>query len=92
MLIAVYLEDSVELLARLGAAMEIRDAPSAERAAHSLKGLASNFDAFSTVEAALAIETAARQGDWPAAIAGLPPLEQEASRLRQALTGCQHRQ
>ena len=92
MLIAVYLEDSVELLARLGAAMEIRDAPSAERAAHSLKGLASNFDAFSTVEAALAIETAARQGDWPAAIAGLPPLEQEASRLRQALTGYQHRQ
>jgi hypothetical protein len=54
--------------------------------------LASNFDAFSTVEAALAIETAARQGDWPAAIAGLPPLEQEASRLRQALTGCQQRQ
>ena len=92
MLIAVYLEDSVELLSRLGAAIDARDAASAERAAHSLKGLASNFDGFPAVEAALVIETAARQGDWPATIAGLPPLEQEVSRLRQALADCQQRQ
>ena len=85
MLIAVYLEDSVELLARLAVAIDQRDAAGAERAAHSLKGLASNFDAFPAVEAALVIETAARQGDWSAVTAGLPPLEQEVSRLRQAL-------
>jgi HPt (histidine-containing phosphotransfer) domain-containing protein len=92
MLITVYLEDSVELLSRLGAAIDARDAASAERAAHSLKGLASNFDGFPAVEAALVIETAARQGEWPAMIAGLPPLEQEVSRLRQALADCQQRQ
>ena len=92
MLIAVYMEDSVELLARLAAAIDQRDAANAERAAHSLKGLASNFDAFPAVETALAIETAARHGDWPAAIAGLPPLEQEVSRLRQALADYQQRQ
>ena len=92
MLIAVYLEDSVELLARLTAAIDQRDAANAERAAHSLKGLASNFDAFPAVETALAIETAARQGDWPAVTVGLPPLELEVSRLRQALADYQQRQ
>jgi HPt (histidine-containing phosphotransfer) domain-containing protein len=92
MLIAVYLEDSVELLSQLGAAIDARDAASAERAAHSLKGLASNFDGFPAVEAALVIETAARQGDWGATTAGLPTLEQEVSRLQQALADSQHRQ
>jgi two-component system, sensor histidine kinase and response regulator len=92
MLITVYLEDSMELLSRLSAAIEVRDAASAERAAHSLKGLASNFDAFPAVEAALVIETAARQGDWPAMTGGLPTLEQEVSRLRQALADYLQRQ
>ena len=91
MLIAVYLEDSVELLARLSAAIDQRDAAGAERAAHSLKGLASNFDGFRSVEAALIIETAARQGDWSAIDAGLPRLEQEVSLLRQALVDHQQR-
>jgi HPt (histidine-containing phosphotransfer) domain-containing protein len=92
MLITVYQEDSVELLSRLGAAISARDAAGAERAAHSLKGLASNFDGFPAVEAALLIETAARQGDWAATTAGLPTLEQEVSRLQQALADSQRRQ
>ncbi len=92
MLIAVYQEDSGELLSRLDVAIEARDAAGAERAAHSLKGLASNFDGFPAVEAALVIETAARQGDWGATTAGLPTLEQEVSRLRQALADYQRRQ
>ena len=85
MLVAVYQEDSVELLKRLQVAVEGRDRAAAERAAHSLKGLASNFDGFPAVEAALVIETAARQSDWSAMTAGLPTLDQEVSRLRQAL-------
>lgn len=85
MLIGVYQEDSGELQSRLDAAIEARDAAGAERAAHSLKGLASNFDGFPAVEAALVIETAARQGDWPTMTGGLPTLEREVSRLRQAL-------
>lgn len=92
MLIMVYQEDSVELFTRLRSAMEQRDAAGAERAAHSLKGLASNFDGFPAVEAALVIETAARQGDWPEATAGLPTLEQEVSRLRLALADYQRQQ
>jgi HPt (histidine-containing phosphotransfer) domain-containing protein len=91
MLITVYQEDSVELLERLKAAVAERDRANAERAAHSLKGLASNFDGFPAVEAALAIETAARQADWPTMTAGLPMLEQEVSRLRQALADYQQR-
>jgi HPt (histidine-containing phosphotransfer) domain-containing protein len=85
MLIVVYQEDSVELLQRLIAALEKHDRAGAERAAHSLKGLASNFDGIHAVEAALVIERAARQDDWPTMTAGLPTLEQEVSRLRQAL-------
>ncbi|QDT74463.1 Hpt domain-containing protein [Lacipirellula limnantheis] len=85
MLIAVYREDSAGLLTRLSDAVRDRDAAAAERAAHSLKGLAANFDGFPAVEAALVIETAARQGNWPAITAGHLKLEQEVSRLRQAL-------
>ena len=91
MLITVYQEDSVELLTQLNVAIGERNTLSAERAAHSLKGLASNFDGFRSVEAALIIETAARQGDWSAIDAGLPRLEQEVSLLRQALVDHQQR-
>lgn len=89
MLIGVYQEDSVDLLQRLTTAIEQRDAPGAERSSHSLKGLASNFDGMPAVEAALVIETAARQGAWPTVTDGLPTLEQEVSRLRQALADYQ---
>ena len=88
-LIAVFHEDSVELLIRLATAVEQRDAARAERAAHSLKGLAANFDGFPAVEAARVIEEAARQADWPAVAGGLPTLEREVSRLRLALADCQ---
>jgi HPt (histidine-containing phosphotransfer) domain-containing protein len=91
MLITVYQEDSVELLTQLNVAIGERNMLSAERAAHSLKGLASNFDGFRSVEAALIIETAARQGDWSAIDVGLPRLEQEVALLRQALVDHQQR-
>jgi HPt (histidine-containing phosphotransfer) domain-containing protein len=85
MLIAVFREDSGDLLGRLRAAVERRDAAEAERAAHSLKGLASNFDGAAAVEAALVIETASRRREWPAVTDGLPTLEREVAKLRQAL-------
>ena len=89
MLIGVYQEDSQALVERLLTAAEKRNAAEAERAAHSLKGLAANFDGGPAVQAALVIETAACQGEWPVAIAGLPTLEREVSRLRQALADFQ---
>lgn len=89
MLIGVYLEDSEALVERLVAAIEERDAAEAQRASHSLKGLAANFDGTPAAQAALVIEAASRQGDWLVVTAGLPPLEQEVSRLRQALADFQ---
>lgn len=89
MLIGVYLEDSQALVERLVAVIDKRDAAESQRAAHSLKGLAANFDGAPAAQAALVIEAAARQGDWPVVTAGLPPLEQEVSRLRQALADFQ---
>lgn len=85
MLIAVYLEDSVELETRLGGAVKQQDAAGAERAAHSLKGLAANFDGFLAVDAAFTIEEAARRQEWEAVHAGLPRLEQAGAQLRLAL-------
>lgn len=92
MLIAVYLEDSVELEVRLRSAIEQHDAAAAERAAHSLKGLAANFDGLLAVDAAFAIEEAARRQQWEAVHAGLQTLEQAGAQLRRALAEHQQSQ
>jgi HPt (histidine-containing phosphotransfer) domain-containing protein len=85
MLIAVYLEDSVELETRLRGAVEKQDAATAERAAHSLKGLAANFDGLLAVDAAFTIEEAVRRQEWGVVHAALPTLEQAGAQLRRAL-------
>jgi two-component system, sensor histidine kinase and response regulator len=90
MLIAVYLEDSIELEARLRGAVEKQDAAAAERAAHSLKGLAANFDGLLAVDAAFTIEEASRRQEWAAVRDALPTLEQAGEQLRRALAA--HRQ
>jgi two-component system, sensor histidine kinase and response regulator len=72
-LVNVFQQDSVELfeqlLSRL-AAGQVRDV---ERAAHSLRGLAANFDAKEAVEAAFLIEETARCGS----LVGIEPRIQE---------------
>lgn len=85
MLIKIFHEDSVVMLEKLRSATRNRDAREAERNAHSLKGLSANFDGFPAVEAALVVEGAARQGDWQPIIDGLPDLERQIQRLREAL-------
>ncbi|BBO34666.1 Hpt domain-containing protein [Lacipirellula parvula] len=85
MLITVYLEDSVELETRLRGAVEKQDAAASERVAHSLKGLAANFDGLLAVDAAFTIEEASRRKEWAAVHAALPTLEQAGAQLRQAL-------
>jgi HPt (histidine-containing phosphotransfer) domain-containing protein len=89
MLITIFREDSVTLFEELQAATESRDIANAKRHAHSLKGLAANFDGFPAVNAALVVEEAARQGDWQAIIAGLPDLKCNLELLRQALADYQ---
>ncbi|WP_417849554.1 PAS domain S-box protein [Thalassoglobus sp.] len=55
-----FLEDSPQLLEEIKTAHENSSFPELHRAAHSLKGLASNFDAFKLVASAAEIENAAK--------------------------------
>jgi two-component system, sensor histidine kinase and response regulator len=82
-----FLEDSPGLLDQLRAALAEGDATTAERSAHSLKGLAANFGAQQAVDAALAIESAARDGKLPEAGRLRAGLEQEIAALQGALKG-----
>jgi two-component system, sensor histidine kinase and response regulator len=82
-----FLEDSPGLIDQLRSALAVRDATSAERAAHSLKGLAGNFGAKQAVETALAIEVLAKDGKLAETRPLLEPLEQEMATLQQALKG-----
>jgi two-component system, sensor histidine kinase and response regulator len=61
-LIRFFLDDAAALLSRMEAALESKDARAVELAAHSLKGLCSNFGARRAVAAAYAIEESARAG------------------------------
>ena len=61
-LVRFFLDDAAMLLARMEAALESKDARAVELAAHSLKGLCSNFGAGRAVAAAYAIEESARAG------------------------------
>jgi HPt (histidine-containing phosphotransfer) domain-containing protein len=80
MLIEVFHQDSAEIYQRLSASLAAGNLPEAERAAHSLKGLAANFDAKDAAEAALHIEEMTRRG----ATHGIEPrLEALAARLEE---------
>src|SRR5438093_383143 len=54
--VAIYDEDSPQLLERIRAAIREGDAARLHQAAHSLKGLVSNFGAGAAAEAAYALE------------------------------------
>ena len=74
---AVFLKELNNMLGDVRAALAAGDLKTLERAAHSLKGAASNFRADSVTQAAQALETAAKQGqiaDAPAKIAALEGL------------------
>ena len=85
MLITIFREDSLTLFSELQAATERRSLADAMRNAHSLKGLAANFDGFPAVNAALVVEEAARQGNWQQIVDGMPLLEAKLEQLRCAL-------
>ncbi len=58
--VEVYHEDSPKLLDAIGRAVDHGDGPALQRAAHSLKGLAANFDAREVVEVAGRLEQIAQ--------------------------------
>jgi HPt (histidine-containing phosphotransfer) domain-containing protein len=62
-IIELFLEDGPRLIAEVRAAVAAGDAVALKRAAHTLKGAASNFGAGAVVAAALELETMGRTGD-----------------------------
>ncbi|MDA1053860.1 MAG: response regulator [Planctomycetota bacterium] len=78
-------EDSPKLLATLREAITDGDAPTVERAAHSLKGLAANFGAEACVAAAHELEERGKHHDLANTSELLHGLEEEVRRLGEAL-------
>lgn len=84
-MISFYEEDYRNLIAMLRESVEASDLATAERAAHSLKGLASTFDASECVAVAREAEIAAREGDAAKVTSLIEPLAKEAEWLATAL-------
>lgn len=78
-------EDSVVELSKIEQAIERQDWMAARMAAHSLKGLAANFSAATTTEAARETEDAAHNGDGERVRELFPKLRREVERLSEAL-------
>jgi two-component system sensor histidine kinase/response regulator len=84
-LVELFLVESPTLMAAARDAVERRDGPALERAAHSLKGSVGNFRAPAAVEAAQSLENLARQGCLDDAPGAFTELEAALSCLQSAL-------
>jgi HPt (histidine-containing phosphotransfer) domain-containing protein len=84
--VQLFLDDCPSRMAALTAAMDRRDAPMVRRAAHAIKGGASNFFAAGVVEAAAALEMKAAGGDLTGADELATRLSTEMHRLVTAMT------
>jgi HPt (histidine-containing phosphotransfer) domain-containing protein len=81
-----FLEVCPALLQAVDEAVAAGDADGVHRAAHSLKGSISNFDAADAVEAAGRLERMGAEGDLAAAPAAVVALRTSVGRLRDALS------
>jgi two-component system, sensor histidine kinase and response regulator len=84
-LIGFFFEDSPPLLEQLQQGISERNASLVERAAHSLKGLASNFNGQRAVQAALRLEKMGHSNDLAHSQEALVTLQNELAALREAL-------
>lgn len=84
-LIECFIEDAPDLLSQLDEALRAKDAEELTRAAHSLKGLAANFDAVHCRDAAAVIEQLGRRGDLSGAASKVSTLKREVAALIGAL-------
>lgn len=80
-----FVEDAPPLIAELRAAIPAGAASEVERAAHSLKGLASNFNAFAVQSSAQRLEDAGRAAKLDGAEALLATLIQDVEVVTAAL-------
>lgn len=78
-------DDAPTLWNSLKEAIEIGDAKSAERAVHSLKGLAANFGAAPFVNIAEVMEEEAKAKNLKSVQRGLPELETQLKKLQSCL-------
>jgi two-component system sensor histidine kinase/response regulator len=84
-LVEFFFEDAPQLMEQLEAGVAAGNAANVERAAHSLKGLAGNFNALPAVDAALRLEEIGGCGDLSHAKTALTELQFELQRLYEAL-------
>jgi CheY-like chemotaxis protein len=84
-MIHLFMEDAPRQLAAMQDALQRGDASVLERAAHSLKGAASNLSAHITVAAALELEKRARNGDMESSKLCLVKLQAAVQQLLPAL-------
>jgi len=81
----IFIDDCPRAMAELQDAAARRDCSLLERAAHGLKGAASNFGASSVVAAALHLEKMGRSGTFEGFAHALQELEKALSALRDEL-------
>ncbi|MEX1095176.1 MAG: response regulator [Planctomycetales bacterium] len=80
-MIGFFLDDAPEILESLRRNLEEKNAGESTRAAHSIKGLAANFDGQAVVAEARILEQDAHRADFAACRDRLPALERELRRL-----------
>lgn len=76
-----YLEDHGSLLQQLEQSLDQGQTSTAERSAHSLKGLSANFDRVELVDACASAERLIQAGDLDAARSLVPSIRSQAGRL-----------
>jgi len=84
-LIDIFLADMPVRIAEIEQALAAGNTANLARAAHSIKGSASNFGAMQLTVLARNIEACGKTGDFSTARATLPSLQAEFSRLRPVL-------
>jgi CheY-like chemotaxis protein/HPt (histidine-containing phosphotransfer) domain-containing protein len=80
-----FLEDAPRLVEALRCALEAGDAAGAIRGAHTIRGASATVGGEALRAAAWELEKAGTAGDFKAVAAGLPGLESELGRLRDAM-------
>ena len=84
-LIGIFLEDTPKHLAQLEEALARQDAVVATRAAHTIKGSSGNFGAEGFARLAREIESAGKDGNFPAAAALVPEFKRQFEKVAAAL-------
>jgi two-component system, sensor histidine kinase and response regulator len=84
-LLRIFANEAPATLGKLRSAVELKDAPAIERAAHTLKGSVGHFGADAAVQASLKLEVMGCQGDLEHAGEAFRSVEQEIQRVLDAI-------